>query len=81
MNGAVFWRRLRAHFDWPLVLTVLAIASIGLVNLYSATRAAPRGGEESGGDAVTAPSRRVHSAVGVRGLFTDGTSAAWGQGG
>jgi rod shape determining protein RodA len=41
MNGAAVWRRLRSHIDWPLLLLVLAIAGIGLVNLYSATRAAP----------------------------------------
>ncbi len=35
-------RRLRAHFDWPLALCMIAIAGIGLVNLYSATRAAPK---------------------------------------
>jgi rod shape determining protein RodA len=41
MNGAALFRRIRNHFDWPLVLTIVAIAAIGLVNLYSATRAAP----------------------------------------
>jgi rod shape determining protein RodA len=41
MNGLVLWRRLRSRIDWPLCVTVLAIATIGLVNLYSATRAAP----------------------------------------
>jgi rod shape determining protein RodA len=41
VNGLALWRRLRSHVDWPLTLTVLAIAVIGLVNLYSATRAAP----------------------------------------
>jgi rod shape determining protein RodA len=42
MNGLALWRRLRTHCDWPLVLCTLAIAAIGLVNLYSATRAAPK---------------------------------------
>ncbi len=41
MNGHALWNRLRTHVDWPLVLTVLAIATLGLVNLYSATRNAP----------------------------------------
>lgn len=41
MNGAALLRRLRDHFDWPLVLTIFAIATIGVVNLFSATRAAP----------------------------------------
>jgi rod shape determining protein RodA len=31
--------RLLDHFDWPLFLTVAAIATIGVVNLYSATSA------------------------------------------
>jgi len=43
VNGTV-WRRLRTHFDWPLLLTTLAIAAVGLVNLYSATRHAPQKG-------------------------------------
>jgi rod shape determining protein RodA len=36
-------RKLKAQFDWPLFVPVLLIVGIGLVNLYSATRAAPRG--------------------------------------
>lgn len=36
-------RKLRAQFDWPLFLSVVVIIGIGLVNLYSATRVAPRG--------------------------------------
>jgi rod shape determining protein RodA len=36
-------RRPFAFFDWPLLLAVLAIVGIGLVNLYSATRVAPKG--------------------------------------
>ncbi len=38
-----FWRRLRVHIDWPLVLCIVAIGAIGIVNLYSATRAARPG--------------------------------------
>jgi rod shape determining protein RodA len=41
MNGLAFWHRVRARLDWPLTLTVMAIAAIGLTNLYSATRTAP----------------------------------------
>ena len=29
--------RVREHFDWPLFLAIVAIAIVGLVNLYSAT--------------------------------------------
>ncbi len=36
--GVSRWRRFRAAVDWPLVITVLALAAIGLLNLYSATR-------------------------------------------
>ena len=36
-------RRPFAFFDWPLLMAVLAIVGIGLVNLYSATRVAPKG--------------------------------------
>jgi rod shape determining protein RodA len=36
--GVSRWRRFRAAVDWPLVLTVVALAGIGLLNLYSATR-------------------------------------------
>ena len=35
--GVSRWRRFRATVDWPLVVTVLAIAGIGLLNLHSAT--------------------------------------------
>jgi len=35
--------RLRAQFDWPLAGGTLAIIALGLVNLYSATRVAPKG--------------------------------------
>jgi rod shape determining protein RodA len=36
--GVSRWRRFRASVDWPLVITILALAAIGLLNLYSATR-------------------------------------------
>ena len=36
--GVSRWRRFRAAVDWPLVVAVLALAAIGLLNLYSATR-------------------------------------------
>ncbi|HWU91148.1 MAG TPA: rod shape-determining protein RodA [Kofleriaceae bacterium] len=36
--GVSRWRRFRAAVDWPLILTILALAAIGLLNLYSATR-------------------------------------------
>jgi rod shape determining protein RodA len=36
--GVSRWRRFRAAIDWPLILTVLALCTIGLLNLYSATR-------------------------------------------
>ncbi|MBK7537034.1 MAG: rod shape-determining protein RodA [Myxococcales bacterium] len=35
--GVSRWRRFRAAIDWPLILCVLALALIGLLNLYSAT--------------------------------------------
>ena len=35
--GVSRWRRFRAAVDWPLILTVFALAAIGLLNLYSAT--------------------------------------------
>src|SRR4051812_31390468 len=34
-------RKLRAQFDWFLAGAILAITTIGLINLYSATRVAP----------------------------------------
>src|SRR5262245_54809035 len=37
------YKKLRAKFDWPLVGAIVAIVIIALVNLYSATRVAPRG--------------------------------------
>jgi rod shape determining protein RodA len=36
-------RKLRAQFDWPLAVAMLVIIGLGLVNLYSATRVAPKG--------------------------------------
>jgi rod shape determining protein RodA len=36
--GVSRWRRFRAAVDWPLILTIVALCSIGLLNLYSATR-------------------------------------------
>jgi rod shape determining protein RodA len=36
-------RRPLSFLDWPLLLAVLAIIGMGLVNLYSATRVAPKG--------------------------------------
>ena len=35
--GVSRWRRFRAAVDWPLILTILALCTIGLLNLYSAT--------------------------------------------
>jgi rod shape determining protein RodA len=35
--GVSRWRRFRAAIDWPLIVCVLALAVIGLLNLYSAT--------------------------------------------
>lgn len=37
------FRKLRTKFDWPLFGAILAIITIGLINLYSATRVAPKG--------------------------------------
>ncbi|MBL9014226.1 MAG: rod shape-determining protein RodA [Myxococcales bacterium] len=34
--GVSRWRRFRAAVDWPLILTIVAICTIGLFNLYSA---------------------------------------------
>ena len=36
--GVSRWRRFRAAVDWPLIATIIAICTIGLLNLYSATR-------------------------------------------
>ncbi len=36
--GVSRWRRFRAAVDWPLIVTILVICTIGLLNLYSATR-------------------------------------------
>jgi rod shape determining protein RodA len=35
--GISRWRRFRAAIDWPLVVTMSIICSVGLLNLYSAT--------------------------------------------
>ncbi|MCG8419913.1 MAG: rod shape-determining protein RodA [Proteobacteria bacterium] len=35
--GVSRWRRFRARFDWPLFVAVAVIATLGLLNLYSAT--------------------------------------------
>lgn len=35
--------RLRSQFDWPLAATILVLVIMGLVNLWSATRVAPKG--------------------------------------
>ncbi len=43
--GVSRWRRFRASVDWPLVLVVLAIAAIGLLNLYSATHGTRHAGK------------------------------------
>lgn len=32
------WRRFRAAVDWPLIATIVALCTIGLLNLFSATR-------------------------------------------
>lgn len=36
--GVSRWRRFRAAVDWPLIATMLALCTIGMLNLYSATR-------------------------------------------
>ena len=36
--GVSRWRRFRAAVDWPLICAILALCTIGLLNLYSATR-------------------------------------------
>jgi rod shape determining protein RodA len=36
-------RKLRAQWDWPLAVGMLLVIGLGLVNLYSATRVAPKG--------------------------------------
>jgi rod shape determining protein RodA len=43
--GVSRWRRFRASIDLPLVLGVIAIASIGLLNLYSATHGTRNAGK------------------------------------
>ena len=39
--GMTRWRRFRAAVDWPLVATIVVIAALGLLNLYSAVNASP----------------------------------------
>jgi rod shape determining protein RodA len=36
--GVSRWRRFRAAVDWPLIVVILALCTLGLLNLYSATR-------------------------------------------
>ncbi len=36
--GVSRWRRFRASVDWPLIVTILLLCTIGMLNLYSATR-------------------------------------------
>jgi rod shape determining protein RodA len=43
MASFTAFRKLRTKFDWPLFGAIVAIVIIGLVNLYSATRVAPKG--------------------------------------
>ena len=43
--GSSRWRRFLARFDWPLFLTVAALAAIGLLNLYSGTAGTPHDGK------------------------------------
>jgi rod shape determining protein RodA len=44
LTTAALWRRVRTHWDWPLLLCMLAICVLGLANLYSATANAPQQG-------------------------------------
>jgi rod shape determining protein RodA len=36
--GVSRWRRFRAAVDWPLIVVIIALCTLGLLNLYSATR-------------------------------------------
>jgi rod shape determining protein RodA len=36
--GVSRWRRFRASVDWPLIITMLLLCTLGMLNLYSATR-------------------------------------------
>jgi rod shape determining protein RodA len=36
--GMSRWRRFRAAVDWPLIVTIALLCTIGVLNLYSATR-------------------------------------------
>lgn len=40
--GLQLWRKVRTHFDWVLLLLIVVTAALGLINLYSATRHAPK---------------------------------------
>ncbi len=39
------WRRFRAAVDWPLVVTIIVIAGLGLLNLYSAVNGTRHAGK------------------------------------
>ncbi len=36
--GVSRWRRFRAAVDWPLIVTIVLLCTVGMLNLYSATR-------------------------------------------
>jgi rod shape determining protein RodA len=36
--GVSRWRRFRASVDWPLIITMVLLCTVGMLNLYSATR-------------------------------------------
>ena len=36
--GVSRWRRFRAAVDWPLIITIALLCTVGMLNLYSATR-------------------------------------------
>ena len=43
--GMTRWRRFRAAVDWPLVATIVVIAALGLLNLYSAVNGTRHAGK------------------------------------
>lgn len=43
--GMTRWRRFRAAVDWPLVATIIVIAALGLLNLYSAVNGTRHAGK------------------------------------
>ncbi len=43
--GMTRWRRFRAAVDWPLVATIVVIAALGLLNLYSAVNSTRHAGK------------------------------------